>query len=78
MTDLRGNFKCCLKLMGQAQICGGVPHLQRGRWLQELEAYNIQLRDFEDGCMKVLFKADLLGKTVHRKNENLIVGSGGY
>ncbi|UYV62513.1 hypothetical protein LAZ67_2000915 [Cordylochernes scorpioides] len=65
-----GNFKMVAKLLDQQKICGNLPRLSRGPWLEELKARRIWVPDIgkDDMEIEILLGCDVLGSIFMMKS----------
>ncbi|GBM36320.1 hypothetical protein AVEN_163254-1 [Araneus ventricosus] len=62
LTKTDGTYHCNFKALGQDVICGSIPPVVEGEWLQELRESNISFSDKNDGPIEILIGADIAGK----------------
>ncbi|GBM21356.1 hypothetical protein AVEN_149923-1 [Araneus ventricosus] len=61
LSKTDGTYHCNFKTLGQDAICGSIPPVVKGKWLQELRE-NISFSDKNDGPIEILIGADIEGK----------------
>ncbi|GBM14500.1 hypothetical protein AVEN_145157-1 [Araneus ventricosus] len=62
LSKTDGTYHCNFKALGQDVICGSIPPVAKGEWLQELRENNISFSDKNDGPIEILIGADIAGK----------------
>ncbi|GBN97879.1 hypothetical protein AVEN_172579-1 [Araneus ventricosus] len=62
LSKTDGTYYCNFKALGQDVICGSIPPVAKGEWLQELRENNISFSDENDGPIEILIGADIAGK----------------
>ena len=66
LEALKGNFHRDFEALDQPMICGKLPRLRKGTWLQELKLKNIWVNDIGEEVpdIDILIGSDLYGHTV--------------
>ncbi|GBN82784.1 hypothetical protein AVEN_143835-1 [Araneus ventricosus] len=62
LSKTDGTYHCNFKALGQDVICGSIPPVVEGEWMQELRENNISFSDKNDGPIEILIGADIAGK----------------
>ncbi|GBN14932.1 hypothetical protein AVEN_249823-1 [Araneus ventricosus] len=62
LSKTDGTYHCNFKALGQDVICGSIPPVVEGEWMQKLRENNISLSDKNDGPIEILIGADIAGK----------------
>ncbi|GBM13243.1 hypothetical protein AVEN_61738-1, partial [Araneus ventricosus] len=62
LSKTDGTYNCNFKALGQDVICGSIPPVVEGEWMQELRENNISFSDKNDGPIEILIGADIAGK----------------
>ncbi|XP_035230013.1 uncharacterized protein LOC118201973 [Stegodyphus dumicola] len=55
-------YHCNFKALSQDIICGSIPPVANGEWIQELKENNISVCDDSNGPIEILIGADIAGK----------------
>lgn len=76
LTNLNGNYTCNLDALDQDVICNDIPSVKNGSWIKELKSKKISLNDVKEdgGPIEILLGADVAGKLLTGRREELITG----
>ncbi|XP_035205732.1 uncharacterized protein LOC118180771 [Stegodyphus dumicola] len=62
LSKTDGTYHCNFKALSQDIICGSIPPVANGEWIQELKENNISVCDDSNGPIEILIGADIAGK----------------
>lgn len=63
LSNLNDDFECSVEALGQDIICGDLPTVPSGPWIEEMVAFGVNVSDFVnvDGPIELLLGADVAG-----------------
>jgi len=75
-SDLSNNYDCSFEAIDEENICGSIPRLHRGPWMQEFAKLDVNLTDVGSSCpvIEMLIGADVAEKLLTGKLHKLSCG----